>query len=303
MGKRGVLPYFIRSEGNSRLSGPMHGTGGPLGVSDIADPHPLSSAFVQAAQQFGLPYNADFNSGDPLGVGFYQTTTKNGRRFSAAVTYLGGARGRANLTILTDVFAKRVTLDGKRASGVEFIKDGTEVTVRTDREVIVSSGAFGSPRVLQHSGIGDPAVLEAAGVQVRHELVGVGKNLQDHCDLDIVYELKDYGSMDRYNLVRPATAIAGLQYMAFRSGPLSSTVVEAIQLRRQSRALTRSAIPLPSGIWGRGGIAAVRPGFGSPSTPTMCSLVAVVLSRSRPATPRFHHASIRTSWTTTTTSK
>ncbi len=263
-GSAEVLPYFIRSEGNSRLSGTMHGTDGPLGVSDIADPHALSRAFVQAGQEYGLPYNADFNSGTQLGVGYYQTTTKNGRRCSAAVAYLGGARKRPNLTILTKALAKRVILEGKRAVGVEILGTSGPVSYRAEREVVVSSGAFGSPRLLQHSGVGDPEVLRAAGVEVHHDLPGVGKNLHDHCDLDIIYELKDYGSMDRFNLVRPATAIAGLQYAAFRSGPLSSTVVEAgafsfANKHESSPDLQFHFLPA-SGA--EAGIAAVRPGFG-----------------------------------------
>jgi choline dehydrogenase len=261
----GVLPYFLRSEGNTRLSGPMHGNDGPLGVSDLASPHPLSRAFVQAGQQYGLPYNSDFNAGSQLGVGYYQTTTKNGRRCSAAVAYLDpSVRRRPNLTVLTGVFADRVLLEGDRATGVEVRGHKFVSTFRADREVIVSSGAFGSPWLLQLSGIGDPEVLRNAGVEIRHALPGVGKNLQDHCDLDIVFELNDYGSMDRFNLPRPATAFAGLQYAAYRSGPLSSTVVEAgaFSFANKDEPTPDLQFHFLPASGAEAGITAVRPGFG-----------------------------------------
>lgn len=222
-----VEKYFLRSEGNVRLSAPYHGTSGPLGVSDLTNPHPLTQAFVKAGQEYGLPYNSDFNGADQFGVGYYQTTTRDGRRCSAAVGYLKPARKRPNLTVLTGTQVARVTLDGNRATGVDLVVgDGRTRHVRATREVIVSSGAYNSPKLLMLSGIGDPEALDAAGVEVRHALRGVGRNLHDHCDLDIIYELNEYQSMDRFERVRPATAKAGLEYLAFRKGPLASTVVE-----------------------------------------------------------------------------
>jgi len=222
-----VEKYFLRSEGNVRLSAPYHGTDGPLGVSDLANPHPLTQAFVKAGQEYGLPYNSDFNGADQFGVGYYQTTTRNGRRCSAAVGYLKPARRRPNLTVLTGTQVARVTLNGNRATGVDLVVGDARIRhVRATREVIISSGAYNSPKLLMLSGIGDPEALEAAGVEVRHALPGVGRNLHDHCDLDIIYELNEYQSMDRFERVRPATAKAGLEYLAFRKGPLASTVVE-----------------------------------------------------------------------------
>ncbi|WP_310962452.1 GMC family oxidoreductase [Nocardioides terrisoli] len=221
-----VDKYFLRSEGNERLAAPLHGTEGPLGVSDLANPHPLTRAFVRAGQEYGLPYNADFNGTSQHGVGYYQTTTKDGRRCSAAVGYLRPARHRRNLTVFTQTHVARVVLAGKRAVGVEVIRGGRPERFHASREVIVSGGAYNSPKILQLSGIGDPAALRSAGVDILHSLPGVGANLHDHCDLDIIYELKQYQSMDRLSRVRPATAAAGLQYLAYRRGPLASTVVE-----------------------------------------------------------------------------
>jgi len=222
-----VSKYFVRSESNSRLSGPHHGTQGPLSVSDLRRPHTLSAAFVQAGQEFGLPYNSDFNGAEQHGVGFYQTTTKNGRRCSAAVAYLKPARKRRNLTVRVNVTVAKVVIKNGRAVGIQAIEDGVPRTYNATREVILSGGAFGSPKLLQLSGIGDPADLAAAGIDVIHALPGVGKNLQDHLDLDIIYELIDGHSLDRFNRVRPATVMAGLEYLAFRSGPFASNLVEA----------------------------------------------------------------------------
>ena len=222
-----VCKYFLRSESNSRLSAPHHGTQGPLGVSDLVHPHKLSAAFVQAGQEFGLPYNSDFNGAEQYGVGFYQTTTKNGRRCSAAVAYLKPARKRRNLTVRTNVIASKVIIKNGRAVGIRALEGGSARTYSAKREVIVASGAFGSPKLLQLSGIGNPADLAAAGIGTIHPLPGVGKNLQDHCAVDVIFELTDYHSLDRLNRVSPAAIMAGLEYLALHSGPFASTVVEA----------------------------------------------------------------------------
>lgn len=257
--------YFVKSELNSRLSAPYHGTSGPLGVSDLARPHPLSRAFVHAGQEYGLPYNSDFNGAEQWGVGFYQTTTLNGRRCSAAVAYLKPARKRPNLVIQTSATVAKVIVTKGRATGVQTIEKGETQNYVARREVIVAGGAYGSPQILQLSGIGDPADLKAAGIETVAALPGVGKNLQDHCDLDIIYELNAYQSLDRLNLIRPATAIAGLEYLAFRSGPLASTVVEAgaFSYANKDEATPDTQFHFLPAAGVEAGIAAVRPGFGA----------------------------------------
>ncbi|WP_032374075.1 GMC family oxidoreductase [Rhodococcoides fascians] len=259
-----IQKYFVQSESNERLAAPHHGVDGPLSVSDPVNPHPLSKAFVQAGQEFGLPFNGDFNGPSQLGVGMYQTTTMNSRRCSAAVAYIKPARKRSNLTIRTDVLVSKILLEGKRATGIEFITANGVEQVRADREVLVTSGAYGSPKLLQLSGIGHPDDLAEAGVQVRHPLEGVGRNLQDHCDLDVIYELRDYQSLDRLNLVRPATALAGLDYILSRRGPLASTVVEAGAFsfghaKEECPDLQFHFLPA-AGV--EAGVVAVRPGYG-----------------------------------------
>ncbi|MCQ4080849.1 GMC family oxidoreductase N-terminal domain-containing protein [Streptomyces sp. RB6PN25] len=259
-----ILRYFLRSEDNDRLSAPWHGNGGPLGVSDPVNPHPLSKAFVRAGQEFGLPYNGDFNGESQYGVGLYQNTTRGSRRCSAAVGYLHPAKKRPNLTAKPGHLIARVILDGKRAVGIETTTGKSRHRYRARREVIVSAGTIGSPKILQLSGIGDPADLREAGVDVRHALPGVGKNLHDHCDLDIIYELNTYQSMDRFARPRPATVAAGIEYAAFRKGPLASTVVEggAFSYGNREEATPDLQFHFLPAAGVEAGIAGVRPGYG-----------------------------------------
>ncbi|SHO66341.1 Choline dehydrogenase [Pseudoxanthobacter soli DSM 19599] len=219
-----LLPLFLRMEDNDTLSGHWHGIGGPLGVSTMAA-HPLTRAFVQACQQIGMPYNPDFNGPRQEGTGPYQTTIRNGRRCSAAVGYLGPAAGRRNLTVRTGVQVNRVVVERGIATGVEIVEHGRAVVLRAEREVIVTSGAIGSPKLLLLSGIGSADELKAAGVSAVHDLPGVGRNLHDHFGIDLVYELNGPHSLDKYN--KPHWMLwAGLEYALFRKGPVASNIVE-----------------------------------------------------------------------------
>ncbi|CAN7734684.1 GMC family oxidoreductase N-terminal domain-containing protein [Phyllobacterium sp. LjRoot231] len=219
-----VLPYFKKSEGNDTFVGAYHGNEGPLGVSS-GNPHPLTRIFVQAAQQAGLPFTADFNAEKQQGTGFYQTTTKNGKRSSTAVGYLKPVLGRKNLTVRTGIFVNRVVIDDGRATGVEIIENGKTSLLRAEREVIVAAGAIGSPKLLMLSGIGDATHLKATGVEVIHDLPGVGQNLQDHMDVDVLAELSGPYGIDRYKK-RRWQFMAGLEYTLFGKGPIASNIVE-----------------------------------------------------------------------------
>src|SRR4051812_32975822 len=183
-----LLPYFKRAEDNQRFDDDYHGTGGPIGVSVPVNPLPINEAFIRAAQQYGLPYNPDFNGERQLGIGHYQVTVRNAERCSAATGYLKPARGRPNLTVRTGAAVTRIVIENGRAVGVELIEDGRTATIRCEREVLVTSGAIGSPRLLQLSGIGPAGHLRAVGVPVVHDLPGVGSNLQDHLDLYVICE-------------------------------------------------------------------------------------------------------------------
>ncbi|MCZ9355099.1 GMC family oxidoreductase N-terminal domain-containing protein [Streptomyces mutabilis] len=174
-----VLPYFRRSEDNERGANLTHGTGGPLTVSDGRSGHPLASAFVRAAEQAGHKTNDDFNGETQFGVGRYQVTQRGGLRCSTAVAYLRPSLDRPNLTVLPSSRARRVVLDGGRATGVEVERGGGIEVIRASREVILSAGAYESPKLLMLSGIGPAPALSAFGIEVVRDLP-VGQGLQDH---------------------------------------------------------------------------------------------------------------------------
>ncbi|MGO1074952.1 GMC family oxidoreductase [Inquilinus sp. CA228] len=230
---RDVLPYFTRAEDNDRFCNDAHGVGGPLGVSDQQFTHPLTKVWLQACQQAGLPYNDDFNSGRQEGCGLYQITARNGRRSSAAVAYLGDAGRRRNLRINTGCRATRIVVRNGRAIGVEYRKGDQAWVVRAEREVILSTGAFNTPKLLLLSGIGPAEQLRRHGVKVVHDLPGVGRNYQDHMEMSLVYRLTGQHSYDKYKRLG-WQAWAGLEYALFRSGPVTSNVAEGGAFWRSS---------------------------------------------------------------------
>lgn len=215
---------FLRMEDNDTLEGPFHGKGGPLGVS-TKTPNFLTRVFVAACEQAGIARTDDFNGARQDGAGVYQTTARNARRCSAAVGYLAPARGRRNLTIVTRCRAHRILIEHGRAVGVAYEQQGRLVEARATREVIVTAGGIGSPRLLLLSGIGPADHLRAIGVPVVHDLPGVGQNLHDHYTIDLTYELDGPYGLDRYQR-RYGKAIAALQYLLLRGGPASSNIVE-----------------------------------------------------------------------------
>jgi choline dehydrogenase-like flavoprotein len=220
-----VLPYFRKSEDNDRLTDRYHGVGGPLAVSDQVGPHRLSRAFVRAIQQYGLPFNPDFNGESMYGAGFYQVTCRDGRRRSAAVSYLHPVRGRSNLTVKTHARVLRVVVESGRAVGVELASRRARETLRASREVIVSAGAINSPRLLLLSGIGPADELQALGIKPVADLEGVGKNLQDHLCTNVHLTLREpisYDRQDRY----PNAILHGLRWLLYRNGPAASVIVE-----------------------------------------------------------------------------
>ena len=216
-----IQPLFKQSEDNDTLAGDWHGVGGPLGVSNLA-PHPLTRAFVQSCQQIGMSYNPDFSGPVQEGAGPYQVTVRGGRRCSAAVGYLRPALARPNLQLRTDTLIRRIVFEGRRAVGVQ-LADGT--TIRAEREILVTSGAIGSPKLLLLSGIGPADELRALGIDVVCDSPEVGRNLHDHFGIDIVYELSGPYSLDKYSRWH-WMAWAGFEYLLFRKGPVASNIVE-----------------------------------------------------------------------------
>ena len=221
-----VLPYFRRAEDNQKHSSVYHGTGGPIGVIDPIGPIPIDYAFIRAGQEAGWPYNPDFNGASQEGVGLYQVTIRNARRSSASKTYLDSARARPNLTIATRTQCLRIVVANGRATGVEVqTRGGGRAILPAGRDVVVSSGAIGSARLLLLSGIGPSDDLRAAGIAPAHHLAGVGKNLQDHLDLYTIGECSGDHTYDGY--ARPLRGLwAGLQYLLFRKGPVASSLFE-----------------------------------------------------------------------------
>jgi choline dehydrogenase len=222
---RDVLPYFRRSETNTTFANEYHGDSGPIGVSDVV-PDRLTRAFVRAAQQAGLPYNADFNGLNPEGCGVYQATIRDGRRCSAAAAYLGMAKGRRNLTVRTGATVHRVLVENSRAVGVSYLDKGRITNAYVDREVILAAGAVGSPKLLMLSGIGSADDLRKLGIPVVQSLAGVGQNLHDHARVDLLYELNGAHSIDAYkSLFRAVTA--GVEYLLFHRGPVASNFISS----------------------------------------------------------------------------
>jgi choline dehydrogenase-like flavoprotein len=220
-----LQPYFIKSEGNTKLGGPNHGIDGPLGVSDNV-PNRVSAAYVQGCMELGMPFNPDFNSGKQEGTGFYQTTTRDGKRCSAAVGYLRPALKRPNLELRTGIFVSRIVIENGKAIGVEIIEGGNKKILTVASEVILTAGAIGSPRLMMLSGIGPSDHLRDVGISVQHDLKGVGQNLHDHFSTDVTWVLNGPHSYDKYKKLHWKIA-AGLQYLMFKSGPVASNIVEA----------------------------------------------------------------------------
>lgn len=192
-----VLPYFKKSENNERGPGAFHGGSGPLHVSEQRSPRPITLAFIEAAKHCGIAPRADFNDGDNEGVGLYQVTqfhdaARRGERCSTAAAYLHPIMNqRPNLTVKTKTRATKIIFEGKRAVGVAYRAGANTQEVRATREVIVAAGAFGSPQLLQLSGVGRPEDITHHGIRMVHELPGVGQNLQDHLDFIHAFKSKD----------------------------------------------------------------------------------------------------------------
>jgi len=223
-----VLPYFKRAEHNERGADDFHGSGGPLNVMDLRSPNRHSPDFVQAGVEAGFVHNPDFNGAEQEGVGLYQVTHKNGERYSAAKAYLTPHRARPNLHVLTGAQATRILLEGKRAVGVEFVQNGIKRELRAQREVLLSAGALLSPQLLMLSGIGPADQLREHGITLRHELAGVGRNLQDHVDVVLVYDAPQLTELFGLSVKGALKMVRGIfEWRRQRSGMLTTNFAEA----------------------------------------------------------------------------
>ena len=219
-----VLPYFRKAENNESIHDKYHGVGGPLSVANLRTPNPFQDHFLEAGRQLQLPVTDDFNGADQMGLGVYQVTQKNGERWSAARAYIEPNLSRPNLKVVTGAQARKIVFEGKRATGVEFSRDGKTESVSARTEVILSSGAFQSPQLLMLSGIGNAPDLKGAGVEVVHHSPGVGQNLQDHIDFAFSYRSK---SLDNFGI-----SFAGLRKLWGEIG----------RYRREGRGMVTSNI-------------------------------------------------------------
>jgi len=217
-----VLPYFRKAEDNDTYNNTYHGQGGPLGVSQPTAPLPICEAYFEAAAAVGIPRNEDINGEKQDGAAYYQLTQKDARRSSAAMAYLAPNLRRPNLTRRLGAQVRRILVEGGIAKGVELIDRSV---IYAEKEVLLSSGAIGSPRLLQLSGIGPADHLTDNGIDVVFDQPQVGENLQDHLDLYCICEVSGPYTYDRYAKLH-MSAYAGLQYIFTKKGPVASSLFE-----------------------------------------------------------------------------
>ena len=221
-----VLPFFKKAEDQERGPSEFHGTGGPLHVSNPVR-CALGDAMVQAAIEAGVPANDDFNGATQEGVGYYQTTTTNRRRWSSARAYLGPAKGRANLTIATQAHATRILFEGLKAVGVEYQTPSGKETAYARGEIVASGGVYGSPQLLQLSGVGPGELLQEFGVPVVRDMEGVGKHLHDHFNTYLVWRCSQKVTLNDLAASPFRKLTQGVQYVFTRSGQLANAGIYA----------------------------------------------------------------------------
>ncbi|BDH57960.1 GMC family oxidoreductase [Tsukamurella sp. PLM1] len=278
-----VLPYFLKSEGNTGKSGPFHGTDGPLNVEDRRFNHPLTGAFVDAAVAWGLKPNDDFNGATQDGAGLYQVTCKGGRRWSTDKAFIEPNRGRPNLTVAIRSTARRIEFDGDRASGVVVRSGAADQTVRARREVIVCGGAINSPQLLMLSGIGPAEHLAQHGIDVRAALPGVGANLHDHPMVPVDFDV--HGS---YDLLEKQDLGNLLRWKLTGTGPLASNGAESGAFWRSRNDLEHPDLQMhvmPAGVYDNLLHETHRPGI--MLGPTLVSVASRGTLRLRSADPNF----------------
>lgn len=220
---KSVMPYFLKSEGNTRGNSSYHDGSGPLGVSDPSYLNPLTPVFLKAAEQAGYSLNEDFNGNQQQGFGLYQTTTRDGKRCSSATAYLKPVRGRKNLKVITKATASRVVFENGKATGLVYSVAGKGgFCEAASREILLCGGSINSPQLLMLSGIGPAAHLQEHGIPLVADSPGVGGNLQDHLDAIVMQGCTQNITYDTTN-----QALAGLQFLLFKQGPGTSNVAES----------------------------------------------------------------------------
>ena len=252
-----VLPYFKRAEDQENGDNDFHATGGPLKVSNMRFQRPICDDFIRAVNSLDVPLNDDINGATQEGVGYFQLTAHKGRRCSAAVAYLNPARSRPNLEIITHAQADRIEFTNGRASAVHLREQGQPRVLRANREIIICAGAVNSPQLLELSGVGPAALLKRYGIPVIHDAPEVGENLQDHLQIRTIYKTKKPVTLND-ELSNPLQkAMAGIEYILRRSGPLSMAASQVYAFCRTRLSNDRPDIqyhfqPLSAGNPGEG---------------------------------------------------
>ena len=233
-GWQDVLPYFLKSEDDVRGASEFHGAGGPLRVSNQRSPRAnVDRRLIAASEAAGIPRSHDYNGPEQDGVAMFQVNQRDGRRWSAADAFLRPALERPNLEVMTRTRVLRVEFEGDRAVGVRIARGRRERSIRAEREVILSAGSIQSPQLLLLSGIGSADDLRAVGVEVHHDLPGVGRNLQDHPFVTLIWEVSDPNTLYGADKPKPLA-----EWVLRRTGPLTSTVAEVVAFVR-----TRPGLP------------------------------------------------------------
>jgi choline dehydrogenase len=262
-----ILPYFCKAEDQERGADPAHGVGGPLRVTDQAVHWELGDHFIAAAIQAGLPANNDFNDGEQEGAGPFQNTTNRKRRWSTATAYLKPARSRGNLAVRTNAHATRIVIEDGRAAAIEFLCDGVPHVARANGEIIVCGGVYGSPQLLQLSGIGPGAMLQQFGIPAVHDLPAVGADLQDHFYVRLAFRCTEPLTLNDIANSPVKKLIAGMQYVFLKKGPLTSNGICAGGFAKSDPRLDRPDIQLNFSVWSfaertnRGVVPHPHPGF------------------------------------------
>src|SRR6185437_9412753 len=243
---REVLPYFCRSENNENFGhSPYHGRGGPMNVRSVTSPNPLNFAFFDGLRTLGIAARADLNGGETEGMALRQLSIRGGTRETTASAMLRPAMTRRNLTVLTQARGTRILLEGRRAAAIEtLIGAGGPVTLRARLEIVLAAGSIHSPQLLMLSGIGDGEHLSSVGVELRHQLPGVGRNLHDHLASPVHMATEEPSSYGISPRAMPRNLMNVAEYLLLRQGPFANNIFESAAFVKSSPGLDRPDVQL-----------------------------------------------------------
>jgi choline dehydrogenase len=239
-----LLPYFKKSEDQVHGADDVHGAGGALPVTDQRNRMPLLDVFINAAAEAGIPITSDFNRGDNEGCGYFQVNQRNGIHWSSATAFLHPVKSRSKLKIISGALVERIRLNQKKADGIDLSLNREHATVRARGEVILAAGTIGSPHLLQVSGIGPEALLRQRGIEIVHDLPGVGKNLQEHAVVKCVYQVSGIATLNERLLSSTGVAKIGLEYLLLRRGPMTMGATQAGAFTRSSPGVGRADLQI-----------------------------------------------------------